>query len=424
MNYFSKDLIKKNMYRGNFGLEKESLRISENAEMSHVSHPFPGNRNVDRDFCENQIEMITDVFKDVDDLYESIKKLHSSVIKTLYSLESGREYLWPFSNPPYIKDEADIPIAVFDHPLERKNEYRRYLEKKYGKRKMLYSGIHFNFSFPGDMLRSQMKRYGIESLEEFKNRVYLNLAVQTTKLSWVIVYLTAASPVRDASIFEIGKEGVDISGDYDSPRCSEIGYWNDFEPVLDYSKLNDYISSIEDYVNRGCLIQPAELYYPVRLKPEGDNSMDNLRSRGVNHIEIRTIDLNPLVKWGIELKDIEFIYLMLLYLSSFDAGRFGEREQIKAIRNVKTAARHDDGSIKIFVSDREVDIRSACRDFLDAMYDFYSEMDCERALAALDFQKRKLNGKRYADEIIERFSDGFVKKGLELIKGYTSEIVD
>ena len=423
MNYFSKKLIEKNLYRGNFGLEKESLRIDENAGMSHVPHPFSGNRNIDRDFCENQVELITDVFKDVDDLYDSIKELHSNVVKKLYSLESGREYLWPFSNPPYVKDDDDIPVAVFDSSLESKNEYRRYLEKKYGKRKMLYSGIHFNFSFPGDMLRSQMKKYGMDSLEEFKNMVYLNLAVLSTKFSWVIVYLTAASPVRDASIFDPSRLGEDLSGDYDSPRCSEIGYWNDFEPVLDYSNLPDYIESIEDYVKKGCLDQPAELYYPVRLKPEGLNSMDNLKEKGINHIEIRTIDLNPLLKWGIELLDIEFIYLMLLYFSSFDAGKFDETEQINAIRNVKSAAKHDDGNLKIVVEGKEINIRNACQDFLDAMNGFYGEMGCKRALKAIDFQKKKLQGRRYCEDVLERFSDGFVKKGLELIGEYSREIV-
>ena len=426
MNHFSKDLIKEYLYRGNFGLEKESLRIDENANMSHVSHPFVGNRNVDRDFCENQIEIITDVFKDIDSLYESLKSLHSSVVRKLYTLESGREYLWPFSNPPYIKSDDDIPIAVFSSELERKNVYRRYLEKKYGKRKMLYSGIHFNFSFPGEMLRTQMRESGISTQEEFKNRIYLNLAVQSTLFSWVIVYLTAASPVRDASIHDSSRMGEDISGDYDSPRCSEIGYWNDFNPVLDYSDLERYIRSIESHVEHGCLKEPAELYYPVRLKPEGVNSMDNMRKRGVNHIEIRTIDLNPLVKWGLEKKDVEFIYLMLLYFSSRDCSEFdfGAEFQVEALDNVKKAGAHDDGTKTITLFGKEYLMSECCRIFLDEMKEFYREMECARAEDIIDFQISKLEGRRYPEIVSERFSGGFVEKGLELIKEYTKEIIE
>ena len=423
MNYFSKEMIKEYLYRGNFGLERESLRIDGAAHLSHTLHPFKGIKNIDRDFCENQIEIITDVYKSVDDLYSGIENLHSYVVKRLYNLESGREYLWPFSNPPYVLNDDDIKIAHFDPPLESKNDYRKYLSVKYGKRKMLYSGIHFNFSFSGDMLRKAAKECG-NDICSFKNSVYLNLAKYMTRYSWLIVYLTAASSVRDGSLICSGITGEDITDNLASPRCSSIGYWNDFIPILDYSNLSDYIKSIEKYVDNGMLREPAELYYPVRVKPVGQNRIENLREKGINHIEIRTIDLNPLVRTGIDIRDIEFIYLMIAYFASLDSFSFREEDQINAIRDIKKAARYDDTKISVSSFNGSENIRDAAAIFLDEIGVFYESMDNKRAIDVIEFQRKKTEcpSARYAVKVRELYGNNYVMKGLELVRKYAEEI--
>ncbi len=43
------------------GLEKENLRVTSEGRMSHVPHPFPGEKHIVRDFCENQVEINTEV---------------------------------------------------------------------------------------------------------------------------------------------------------------------------------------------------------------------------------------------------------------------------------------------------------------------------------------------------------------------------
>ena len=101
------------MFDGYFGIEKESLRVDENGNLSHVNHPFMDIQNIDRDFGENQIEIITDVCDSVDKVYEQLVYFHNLVVKRLYHLNTGKEYLWNFSNPPYIHNEEDIPIAKF-----------------------------------------------------------------------------------------------------------------------------------------------------------------------------------------------------------------------------------------------------------------------------------------------------------------------
>ena len=66
---FNDSSIRKYMYLGNFGLEKESLRVNSEGFLAHTKHPFPNHPNIDRDFCENQVELITNVHDSVDGMY-------------------------------------------------------------------------------------------------------------------------------------------------------------------------------------------------------------------------------------------------------------------------------------------------------------------------------------------------------------------
>lgn len=167
---------KNNMYKATFGVEKENLRVTENGCLSHTKHPFHGNSNIDRDFCENQVEIITDVWDSTDAAFRQLSHLHNTVVTELSKLASGRDLLWPFSNPPYVKGESDIPIASYKESLKGKEIYRKYLAEKYGKKKMLFSGIHFNFSFGDELIESNRKNAYTDSFCEHKNRLYLELS--------------------------------------------------------------------------------------------------------------------------------------------------------------------------------------------------------------------------------------------------------
>ena len=62
-----------NIFECNIGLEKESLRIDKNGRLAQTEHPFLGNPNIDRDFCENQVEIITNPAGSPHDAYLEIK---------------------------------------------------------------------------------------------------------------------------------------------------------------------------------------------------------------------------------------------------------------------------------------------------------------------------------------------------------------
>ena len=57
--HLENDSVKQLLFQGNFGLEKEALRITEDGHMAHTPHPFPGDERITRDFCENQTEINT-----------------------------------------------------------------------------------------------------------------------------------------------------------------------------------------------------------------------------------------------------------------------------------------------------------------------------------------------------------------------------
>ena len=209
-------------------------------------------------------------------------------VTTLLHLKTGKELMWPFSNPPYVLGKKDIPIASYEGVLRGKELYREYLAGKYGKRKMLFSGIHFNFSFSEKILEEEYRNSTFVSLQEYKNQIYLELAKKVTRCSWLIVYLTAAIPVMDGSFFHDEDLGKVVLKNLASPRCSKIGYWNDFDPLLDYENLQSYVKSIESYVAQGQLKEAAELYYPVRLKPKGENTLERLKNYAEDGIWIET----------------------------------------------------------------------------------------------------------------------------------------
>ena len=276
--------INKYINEAEFGIERESLRVSADGSLAQTPHPFESHKNIDRDFCENQIEFISDVFNKPEQVNEQLWELQRLVNG---KLKENGEFLWSFSNPPRISGENEIPVAEYTGSLRNKSVYRRYLAKKYGKIKMLFSGIHLNFSFTQELIKTVFEQSEYNDFNDFKNDLYLKLAARLTEYAWLVVYLTAASPVSDDTV---GTE----SNIYSSIRCSERGYWNYFTPILDYSNLQRYTGSIQKYIDDGNLRSVSELYYPVRIKPRGANSLEALAKNGINHIELRVIDVNPL----------------------------------------------------------------------------------------------------------------------------------
>ncbi|MGN0149261.1 MAG: glutathione synthase [Clostridia bacterium] len=399
----------KYIFDGLFGLERETLRITADGSLSQSPHPFTDNIYLDRDFCENQLELITPVCNSIDTLIETLTQLDKYTKDEL--LKIG-EYLWMSSNPPHIETELDIPIANFSGNQAFKYDYRQNLARRYGKRLMLYSGIHFNFSFSEKFLQSIYDEK--EDFKTFKNSLYFRLSKQVSRYSWLLVLLTAASPVYDLSL-----DGDYLTGDgfdgHSSLRSSERGYWNKFIPNLNYSSLESYIESIETYISSGKLISETELYLPVRLKPLGDNRLESFIQNGTDHIELRMFDVNPLSPIGIFREDLYFTHYYLIYLLSLPDFEYTPHLQETAIKNHRSAAQYNLDNIMI----NGYPAIDAGLGLLNDMSIYFKNIP--EALNIIELQKKKLSeNKRYCVKIYERLHKDFQRKMLELSKKLSS----
>lgn len=372
----------KYFYSGKFGIERETLRVDIQNRLAQTPHPFGNDEHITRDFCENQIELVTPVCNSIDEAVDALAELDK---KAREQLAKNGESIWLYSNPPHFDSEDDIPIADFTGDHSSKRAYRELLEQKYGKKLMLFSGIHFNFSFAEEFLRKLNTNN--EDLQTFRNELYLRLYKQLMVHSWLLVLLTAASPYYDASLDKDGKSGI-IMSEYSSLRNSKRGYWNKFLPILDHRNLKTFTGSIKKHIVTGSLYSATELYLPIRLKPNGVNSLENLAANGVDHIELRMFDINPSAPLGIDERDLEFAHLLILYLLSKPDFDFTPELQEKAVLDHKNAA----------LLEPDIEFLERGEAIIEAMREYFTGNGNEEDI--LEFEKRKLNGQKVCNSVV------------------------
>ena len=362
----------KYFYSGKFGIERETLRTDNHGRLAQTPHPFDDDEHITRDFCENQIELVTPVCSSIDDALAALAELDK---KTRNVLAQNNESIWLYSNPPHFDSEDDIPIADFTGDHSSKRAYREVLQRKYGKKLMLFSGIHFNFSFASEFIH-ELNTENVD-FHIFRDDLYLKLYKQLMTHSWLLVLLTAASPYYDASLDKDGQSGI-IKSEYSSIRNSRRGYWNKFLPIIDHSTLRTFTDSIKKHIVTGSLYSASELYLPIRLKPKGINSLENLAENGVDHIELRMFDLNPSAPLGIDKRDLEFAHLLILYLISQPDFEFTPELQEKAVTDHKNSA----------LIEPDTSLLERGEAILESMKEYYS--DNENAVEIIEFEKNKI----------------------------------
>ena len=408
------------LFKGNFGLERENLRVTADGFLSKTPNPFPGEGHIVRDFSEIQLEINTDISSSPEEAVAELDSYDAQVERTLAALPEP-EYVWPFSNPPYIRSEEDIPIAQFEGEEVSKTVYREYLSDRYGRYKMAFSGIHFNYSFADELLEADFALSDFDDFKAYKDELYISLAERCVAYGWIVNAVTAASPLLDPSYVEKGNIGGDLYMGLGTVRCSELGYWNFFAPILDYSSVPAYARSIQAYIDNGLIRQPSELYYPIRLKPRGVYGLEGLLKGEVSHIELRMFDLNPLYPAGINPADVLFGQLLLIWLASTPRQPFDEKDQVQAAANFKNASHYDLRTVKIVVPNGEVySVAEAALNVLGFMEEFYVGIDAdERVMDCLAYQRSKFTdsvNQRYTHIIRNHYSNGFVVKGMELAR--------
>lgn len=326
----------------NFGLEKENVRVDKEGTLVFTPHPEVfGDRLVNpyikTDFSESQVEMATAVCSTIEETYDFLDNLHDVI-----SLEIKDEYLWPQSTPPCIPKHREIPIAN----MGKKDEvdFRVVLAERYGRKKQLISGIHYNFSFKEEFIKVLYKGLSKEeSYSEFKNEVYLKIGRNFMKYRWLPIYLTGASPVFHSSFIEKYVEESDRIDDEScyfphmlSLRNSSLGYKNREEFYVSLNSVESYIKDVNELVRQSEIQDICEFYSPIRLKTgNNDNLANELLEYGIRYLEFRILDLNPLYKNGISKDTLYFIHLFILYLMFKEDEEYTKEEHIAASKNAE-----------------------------------------------------------------------------------------
>ncbi|MBY3622919.1 bifunctional glutamate--cysteine ligase GshA/glutathione synthetase GshB [Acinetobacter sp. CUI P1] len=332
--------LNKELFHGQFGLEKENVRVDPEGRLALTPHPKAfGNKlenpYIQTDFSESQVEMVTPSFDSIEETYNFLEALQDIV-----SLEINEEYLWPSSNPPMLPNDQDIPIAKMGNPVE--DEYRHQLANKYGRKRQLLSGIHYNFSFDEQFLKQLHDIVDPQmSFKDFKDATYLKIARNLLRYRWLLIYLTGASPVFDKTYMEqcVARGESDDQNSYyvqnmNSLRNSECGYRNKKPLYVSFDSLTDYVHDLQALIESEHLLSVKEFYSPVRVKTaRGKHPLEELLQDGIAYLELRFIDLNPLYKIGISKETMIFIHLFILYMLLKEDEPFGVEDQKMANLN-------------------------------------------------------------------------------------------
>ncbi|MBZ6527363.1 bifunctional glutamate--cysteine ligase GshA/glutathione synthetase GshB [Aerococcaceae bacterium DSM 111021] len=301
------------LWRSTIGLERESLRIDHDGNISNHLHSSEwGTRKqqpyIQTDFAESQLELITPPTHSITELQDWLSSFHQIVATTN---EVNGDLLWPFSTPVIIPDKTeDIKIAQLEK-VEEYN-YRAFLAELYGKHVQLISGIHYNFQINPEV---ESDSFGAQTEFDdellFNNEVYMHLTRNYFRYRWLLTYAIGASPYV-APNYATNLYGKPHSDRMRSIRQSRFGYQNKETVVMNYDSLDEFVESIEEAVNSGALSLEKELYRDVRLR--GGATARELLDNGISYLEFRNIDLNPYHPHGIDNDTIALVRLFLITL--------------------------------------------------------------------------------------------------------------
>ena len=364
---------------GSFGIEWESLRAKDDGQLSLTPHPEVfgdklTNPVVTTDFSESQIEIITPTFDTIDEAFDVFSLLSDIVNVSL----PEDEYLW-FQSIPCILPYADqIPIAQYSEEGMSSQRYREDLARKYGLKKQMISGVHFNFSFSDEFLEHL---YSIEdrgvSFRQFKNEVYLKVARNYLRYCWLIIYLTGCS-IGTHETFSKDcihlMDACDEFGSYYSTRGpsfrnASCGYKNLKELYPSYASVEEFARDVNRFIDNGDLSEAKELYTQIRLKPKDPSDMLNsLVNDGIEYVEIRTLDINPFYKCGLVRHDMNFLHLFLIYMFIKDESDYADWQREAKINEENTAEAAYVDSMRLLRDGEEVTLKSWAAEIINEMY--------------------------------------------------------
>lgn len=350
------------------GLERETLRVTPDAGLSATGHPeafgAPLTHSwITTDYAESMLEFITPAGTDAVQSLEILSDIHRQAYKHL-----GPELLWPLSMPCKVEDEDAITLAHYGGSRigKQKVRYRQGLKERYGSMMQIISGVHYNFSMPDHFWPILQKIKGDRRpLQDFISDSYFGLIRNFIRLGWLIPYLFGASPVVDRTFVngsrsEIPLEPLGPESKYlpyaTSLRVSDLGYSSPEQDDLSisYNSPAEFIRDLQEATgqserspggskNRSTLQEESELYAPIRPKRvtgEGENLTHALYERGVQYVEVRSLDINPYSAVGIDLDQIRFLDVLLTYCLLEESPKMSDEQLRTAKQNQQQVAKY------------------------------------------------------------------------------------
>ena len=389
---------------GSFGIEWESLRARGEGELSLTPHPKIfgdkySNPLITTDFSESQIEIITPTFNTIDEAFDTFSLLSDLVNSSL----PDDEYLWFQSIPCILPYWNEIPIAQYPKEGKSSQKYRENLAKKYGVKKQMISGVHFNFSFSDNFLK---KIHSIKDSKltflEFKNTVYLKIARNYLRYCWLIIYLTGCSIGSHKTFSKDCIHLMDACDDYGSYystkgpsfRNASCGYKNLKNLYPSYDSVEEFTKDINRFIENGDLSEAKELYTQIRLKPKNPNDLLNsLNNDGIEYIEIRTLDINPFYQCGLVRHDMKFLHLFLIYSLIKDESDYPDWQSEAKLNEENTAESAYDESMRLLRDGHEVTLKSWASEIINEMYGMCEVLGIDEAQTLNLMLKRISNPK-------------------------------
>lgn len=433
LNTFKALFTSDEILRGNFGVEREGLRVGVKGELSRNKHPKVfGNKimnpYITTDFSESQLELITPVFNTSKEVYDFLNALYDIV-----ALEIGDEYIWPESMPCIIPDDREIPIATFCKCKqgEEARAYREELLRKYGGKIQLISGIHYNFSLDDDVLNKLYENSSKkEDFKTFKDNLYLKIVRNYLRYRWLLIYLLGSTGVVHSSykgeclkkLDNISQCAYSCEGIV-SYRNSDCGYGNRVTLFADYTSTREYVNSLKRFINDGLIQSPKEFYSSVRPKGKNPNKiLESLLNEGIQYLEYRSIDINPFSKGGISLEDLEFLELFNLYLLFKEESNYKDW-QIDGLENQKNIARNGGLDIELIRDGEKVSKVQWGLEILNEIRDINHILNLGKGeLIDAQIEKikdyKKTNTYRFIELVKEK---GYIDSHLDLSKKYKKE---
>ena len=391
------------------GIEKESLRVKNNAQLSQSNHPKElgsplTNKFITTDFSEALIELVTPTFNSVDEVYEFLLDLH---IFTANAMESD-EVLWSNSMPCFIGDESEIRVAEYGSSNigKLKNIYRKGLRVRYGSIMQCVAGIHYNFSIDDNSLRLFNKDLN----KKIKSDIYLGLIRNFKRNFWFLLYFFGASPIFDKSFVSGRNHSIkntnksDLYDEYaTSLRMSEVGYQSYHQKALDikYNSLDSFIESLkkgifEEYevfkslglydennerqqISSGILQIENELYDSIRPKRKGASEtrpIELLSTQGIEYVEVRGIDLSPNTLTGISKSEMRLLDVFLIHCLITESESVSQSEYDEMNKNYVTAIHSgSDLDQKLSFNGSELSIRNKISNISDELLMIAKELN-------------------------------------------------